>query len=159
MIITSITALIVLTDYLTKHQVIERVSPYERISVLPFLNIIYVENKGAAFGLFHGLGNHIFMTISVIAIAVIIIYLLKIRQSLEMYSLSLILGGAVGNLIDRLRIGKVIDFIDVFVGDWHWPAFNVADSALTVGIILFAVSTLLHSNKIKEFDKRSDKDL
>ena len=65
------------------------------------------------------------------------------------YALSLILGGAVGNLIDRLTKGKVIDFIDVFVGNWHWPAFNVADSALTVGMILFLWANLRHIKREK----------
>jgi signal peptidase II len=106
-----------------------------------------VENPGAAFGSFTGLGNNIFIIISIIAIIFISIYLSKIHKKLEFISLSLVLGGAVGNLLDRFQTGKVIDFIDFYVGSWHWPAFNVADSALTVGIILFLISNLTHSHK------------
>ena len=122
--------------------------PFESINILPFLRIVYVENKGAAFGLFASLGNKFFIVISLITIAVIIIYALKFAKGLEIYSFSLILGGASGNLIDRLMIGKVIDFIDVFIGKWHWPAFNVADSALTVGIGLFILINII-PNKAK----------
>jgi signal peptidase II len=118
--------------------------------VLPFLNIVHVENRGAAFSLFSDLGNNVFIAISFIAICFIIIYLSRIRKGLELYALSLILGGAVGNLLDRIRIGKVIDFIDVFVGKWHWPAFNIADSALTVGIVLFLWANLIQSRHTKE---------
>ena len=154
--IVLISSLVVLLDYFTKKQIVANVMHYDRIKVLPFLNIVRVENKGAAFGLFLGLGNNIFIAISIIAIAVIIIYLSRISKGLEVYALSLILGGAAGNLIDRVLIGKVIDFIDVFVGKWHWPAFNVADSALTVGIIFFIISTLLHGRHIKETSKKVD---
>ena len=150
LLISSIAVLIVVLDFLTKRAVTAKVMPYENINILPFLRIVYVENKGAAFGLFSALGNKFFIVISLITIAVIIIYALKFAKGLEVYSFSLIIGGALGNLIDRLTIGKVIDFIDVFVGKWHWPAFNVADSALTIGIGLFILINLT-PNKIKGF--------
>ena len=119
---------------------------YEHIDVLPFLRIVHVENKGAAFGLFAQFGNNIFILISLCAIICIIVYIRKIPIGIELYSMSLIMSGAVGNLLDRFRTGKVIDFIDIFVNDWHWPAFNVADSALTVGIIVFIVANLHHGS-------------
>jgi len=140
--------LIVIIDVLTKRAVIAKVMPHEGINILPFLRIVYVENKGAAFGLFSNLGNNIFIVISIITIAVIIIYAFRFAKGLEVYSFSFILGGALGNLIDRLLFGKVIDFIDVFVGKWHWPAFNIADSALTIGIVLF-IFLNLKSGKVK----------
>ena len=136
-IIALISSLVVLSDFFTKKIIVSKVMFYEHIDVLPFLRIVHIENKGAAFGMFSNLGNHIFIIISLIAILFIIMYLLRIPKGLELYSLSLILGGAIGNLLDRLRTGKVIDFIDVYVNNWHWPAFNVADSALTVGIAMF----------------------
>ncbi|GBE41015.1 lipoprotein signal peptidase [bacterium BMS3Bbin09] len=71
----------------------------------------------------------------------------KIPKGLELFSISLIFGGAVGNLIDRILLGKVVDFIDFYVGTWHWPAFNVADSALTIGIILFMLAAIMQSKK------------
>jgi signal peptidase II len=126
---------------------------YDHIDVLPFLRIVHVENKGAAFGMFAQFGNNIFILISVCAIICILIYLIKLPVGVELYSMSLIMGGAVGNLIDRFKTGKVIDFIDIFVGGWHWPAFNVADSALTVGITLFIIASLKHGN---EYDKSAN---
>ncbi len=93
---------------------------------------------------------NIFILISVCAIICIVVYLIRLPIGLEVCALSLILGGAVGNLIDRIRIGKVIDFIDVYIGNWHWPAFNVADSALTVGIILFLIASLKAVQHSKE---------
>lgn len=148
MLISCIAIIIVVLDFLTKRAVTAKVMPYEHINILPFLRIVYVENKGAAFGLFAALGNKFFIVISLITIAVIIIYALKFAKGLETYSFSLILGGATGNLIDRLTIGKVVDFIDVFIGNWHWPAFNVADSALTIGIGLFILINII-PNKAK----------
>lgn len=135
--ITAISASVVILDYATKKAIVAYVKPYETINLLPFLRIVNVKNTGAAFGLFSSLSNNVFIFISIVAIILIIIYLQKTQKGLEFFSLSLILGGAVGNLIDRLTTGKVIDFIDFFVGRWHWPAFNVADSTLTVGVILF----------------------
>jgi signal peptidase II len=145
MLISVIAILIVVLDFLTKRVVTANVLPYESINILPFLRIVYVENKGAAFGLFSALGNNIFVIISVITIALIVLYAYRFAKGWEIYSFSFILGGALGNLIDRLTIGKVIDFIDLFIGKWHWPAFNIADSALTIGIGLFILINLRHS--------------
>lgn len=136
-----------LLDFVTKRIIVAKIEPFESIRVLPFLNIVYVENKGAAFGIFASFGNNFFIVISFIAMAAILFYLLKVPKGLELYSISLIFGGAVGNLIDRIMLGKVIDFIDFYVGTWHWPAFNVADSALTIGIIMFIISTLMQTRR------------
>lgn len=144
LVIAVISSLVVGLDVVTKMIIVERIRLYDSISVLPFLNIVHVENKGAAFSILSDMGNNYFIVISFIAISVIIVYLSKLSKGLELYAMSLILGGAIGNLIDRIRIGKVIDFIDIFVGRHHWPAFNVADSALTIGIILFLIATIRH---------------
>jgi signal peptidase II len=148
--IALISSLIVFLDYFTKKTIESKVLLYESINVLPFLNIVHVENKGAAFSLLTNLGNNYFVAISIIAISVIIYYLSQLPKGLELFSLSMILGGAVGNLIDRLRIGKVVDFIDIYIGRWHWPAFNVADSALTVGIILFLLANIRRGKMSEE---------
>jgi signal peptidase II len=146
-LVAFISIFIIVLDYITKRLIVNTVMLYEHIDVLPFLRIVHVENKGAAFGLFAQFGNTIFILISICAIICIVIYLIKLPIGIELYSMSLILGGAVGNLIDRFKSGKVIDFIDLFVKDWHWPAFNVADSALTVGIIFFIVANVLHGRR------------
>jgi signal peptidase II len=147
---TVIASFIIIADYITKRIIETRIPLHDQINVLPFLNIVHVENKGAAFGMFAGLGNEIFIVVSFVAILLIIIYLSKSTRRVEVCALSLILGGAAGNLLDRILIGKVVDFIDVFVGEWHWPAFNVADSALTVGISIFVVSSLLYAKDTKD---------
>ncbi|MFZ5907785.1 MAG: signal peptidase II [Nitrospirota bacterium] len=142
---TAYVSLIVLAvialDQITKLLIIQHVSPFESIRVLPFFHIVHVENTGAAFGSFRGLGSGFFIAVSVAAIC-FVIYLLT-RNAYSRVGLSLVLGGAIGNLIDRLLYGKVIDFLDFFAGSFHWPAFNVADSALTVGISVILLTALL----------------
>jgi len=137
-IITSL--IIVLLDQGTKHLVRTMIRPFETINLLPFLQLVHIRNEGAAFGLFRSIGNVSFIIISIIAIAVV--SYLMIREKRDRFNLSLILGGAVGNLIDRLIYGNVTDFIDVYAGRFHWPAFNVADSALTIGISLIFLAHL-----------------
>lgn len=140
-------SIVILLDYFTKQLIVSNFSLTDSYSLLPFLKIVHVQNPGAAFGIFKYLGNNVFIFFSIVAIICILIYKSKLPMGLEFFSLSLILGGAIGNLIDRLTKGKVIDFIDVFVGKWHWPAFNVADSALTVGMILFIWANLREMKK------------
>jgi signal peptidase II len=129
-----------LLDVVTKQWIIRNISRHEHIDILPFIRIVYVENRGAAFGMFPGLGNTAFMLLAAIAIIVIVVFILRLQAGWELRSLALMLGGAAGNLADRIRYGKVIDFIDFYVNNWHWPAFNVADSALTIGIIIFILA-------------------
>lgn len=137
--------LVVLFDQITKYLVRSYMSPFETIKVFPFLHLVNVRNEGAAFGLFKSFGNNLFIIVSLIAMA-FVLYLL-IRKSEDRLGLSLILGGAAGNLIDRIAFGNVTDFIDVFAGRLHWPAFNIADSALTVGLIILLASSFLQHKK------------
>lgn len=134
--------IIFVIDQITKYLIKSFVSPFEVIKVLPFFNIVYVENVGAAFGMFKSLG--IFFFIAVAALAIIFISILIIKDKDNRLGFSLLLGGAAGNLTDRLIYGYVIDFLDVHVGRYHWPAFNVADSALTIGIFLLLIKTFFH---------------
>jgi signal peptidase II len=107
------------------------------IPLTGFFNLVHVHNTGAAFSLFAdqpGWQRGFFLTVAVVATAVILYLLRRTRgQPLFCGALALILGGAVGNLVDRVRYGHVIDFLDFYLGTWHWPAFNVADSAITLG--------------------------
>ncbi|MEW6602122.1 MAG: signal peptidase II, partial [Nitrospirota bacterium] len=120
-LITLISAVVIILDFLTKKIIVSKVMLYESIRVFPFLNIVHVQNRGAAFSILSNLGNEYFIGISGVAVIAILVYMFRLQKGLELIALSLILGGAVGNLIDRIRIGKVTDFIDVFVGKWHWP--------------------------------------
>lgn len=131
---------VIVLDQITKYIISTSVSPFDSIEIFPFLHIVHVKNTGAAFGMFKKLGGNVFIGVSVIAI--IFIFWLLVKSTYSQFGLSLLLGGALGNLIDRIRFGQVIDFIDVSVGKYHWPAFNVADSCLTIGIALILLRSL-----------------
>ena len=136
-------AVIIALDQITKAAITSRFLLHESYGVIDgFFNIVYVINPGAAFGFLAGASATFryifFIGITVIAILLIIYYLVKSRSGsiVIVISLTLIFAGAVGNLIDRIRFGAVVDFLDVYVGTWHWPAFNVADSAISIGAAL-----------------------
>lgn len=119
---------------------------YESISILPFFNITYVQNTGAAFSFLSDAGGWqrwFFAAMAIIISTVLIIWLyrLKKNETFLAIALSLVLGGAIGNLIDRVIYGYVIDFIVVFYKSWYWPAFNIADSAISVGVFLMLLES------------------
>jgi signal peptidase II len=130
-------------DQVTKAWVVHALPLYDSIAVIPgLLNLTHVQNPGGAFGFLAGeqgaVRRVIFLGASALAIVLIFLYY---RQTPRGYpwltaALALIMGGAVGNLVDRLRLGRVIDFIDAYLGNLHWPAFNVADSAITIGMTI-----------------------
>ncbi len=127
-------------DQLTKYLVRHYLYPLEIKEVLPFFNLVYVENVGSAFGMFKSLGNAFFIGASAVAILFVAVLIIKDRD--DRLGSSLILAGALGNLTDRVLFGCVTDFLDLYAGRFHWPAFNVADSALTIGISLLLIRTL-----------------
>ena len=129
-------------DQLAKYLIRTYIGPFDVIRVLPFFNIVYVENIGSAFGMFKGLGNTFFVIIALLAMALISALIIRDKDNRLIFSL--ILGGAAGNLMDRIIHGYVIDFLDVYAGRYHWPAFNVADSALTIGIALLICKTFFN---------------
>jgi len=136
-----ISFIVVALDQITKYLALTYINPYDSFNILPFLHLVLVTNKGAAFGMFKHIGSSFFIAASVIAI-IFVIYLL-IRGKEDHLGLSLILGGAIGNLIDRILYGSVVDFIDLSIGKYHWPAFNIADSALSVGVTIILLNNLL----------------
>ena len=131
---------IIALDQVTKYLIVNTLSPYDSIEIFSFLHIVNVRNTGAAFGSFKSLGSSFFIIVAVAAI-IFIVYLLM-KRAYNTFGLSLILGGAVGNLIDRILYGQVVDFVDFSIGSYHWPAFNVADSALTIGIIIILLTSV-----------------
>jgi signal peptidase II len=137
--------LIVAVDQITKFLARVYISTFDTIGILPFLQLVSVRNEGAAFGMFKSFGNSAFIAVSLAAIAFIVYLLVKSGE--DRLGLSLILGGAAGNLIDRVVFKKVTDFIDVFAGSHHWPAFNIADSALTVGLAIMLIRSLFHHRR------------
>ena len=140
LILVSIT--VVILDQLTKAIITHYLSLHQSIEVISsFFNIIHIKNPGVAFGLFRNrseLFRILFLTgMSLIALIVVFFVYSKAENNLVYrIALSLIAGGAMGNLIDRIRLGEVTDFLDVYIGQYHWPAFNVADSAITIGVFL-----------------------
>lgn len=131
---------VVVVDQLTKWAALKYLTRHVEVAVIPFINLTLVYNRGAAFGFLNDAGgwqNIFFMGVALVACAVIVYLLSRLRSDdvIVATGLSLILGGAAGNLIDRFLYGYVIDFVDVYYGSWHWPAFNVADSAISLGAI------------------------
>lgn len=145
-------ALVVIAlDQITKIAVIRDLRLYDSITVIPgFFSIVHVRNRGIAFGLLSHLGSNwgtfLVSATTTAAIILLVLWLSRLRagDNRTAFGLSLIIGGAVGNLIDRLRLGEVVDFLDFYVGSVHWPAFNVADSAVTVGTFWVVLSMVLY---------------
>jgi signal peptidase II len=138
-------ALVVLAfDQITKYYIEAHIGPSDVIPVTSFFNIVYAENTGSAFGMFKSFGSLFFVIVSTSAVIALSIMIMK--DAGNRISYSLLLGGAAGNLIDRFLRGYVIDFLDVFAGTHHWPAFNVADSALSLGIILLLYKAVFPSH-------------
>lgn len=139
-----VTLVILIFDQATKLYIDSRFALYESVTVLEnFFHITYVRNKGAAFGILADSSFRIpfFIAVASLAALGILWYLRSLRddQKLLHFALALIFSGAIGNLIDRIRLGEVIDFVDVHWFQHHWPAFNVADSAICVGVALLLV--------------------
>jgi signal peptidase II len=140
---------VVLLDQATKLLVDRLMSLHEsRVVIDGLVHLTYVRNRGAAFGLFSDADlpfqSMLFSAVSLLALGAIAAYFFKLpdRSRLARVALALVMGGALGNLIDRARLGSVIDFVDVFWGPHHWPAFNVADSAISVGVVLLVLDML-----------------
>ncbi len=143
----SLAGLVLIADQLTKHWVarVHPIWPNGSREVIPgFFSLTYAENTGGAFSLFHDVrfGTMALALASVLAALAIVVYTLRARSPLPTLlavALGGALGGAVGNMIDRVRLGYVVDFLDLHVGAHYWPIFNVADSAICVGVALLAI--------------------
>jgi len=140
---------VVALDQLTKLYIQRTLTLGEGIVIIPgFFQISYVLNPGAAFGFLAGshpaFRNPFFIGVSILAIFLIVYYSRRVKEKGPLFVLGLgfILGGAVGNLIDRLRIGMVVDFLDFYLGNYHWPTFNVADATITTGVFLMLLDLL-----------------
>lgn len=138
---------VVLLDQLTKLLILATLPLYGGIEIIPgFFNIVHVRNTGAAFSILAGAPSvwrqwfFIIVTTGVLAILLLAYRKVSVKDRWTRSAYALIIGGALGNLVDRVRLGEVIDFLDVYWGSYHWPAFNVADSAITVGAALLILS-------------------
>ena len=147
-----ITALIITADQISKSLIKSTMTLYDVIPVIPgYFYLTYIINEGMAFGINLPVGISFFSGISLIIICFLVWILWCERKNnlLMRISLASILGGAIGNLIDRILFGEVIDFFDFMVGDFHWYIFNIADSAVTVGIILMLFYSFLFKPKVQ----------
>lgn len=139
-------AIVVIADQLSKIWIVEVVMmPPRTIPVASFFNLVLAWNRGISFGLFNRTGAETAWVLPVVVAAVIVllvVWLLRTPKAMIGSSVGLVLGGAIGNLIDRLRIGAVIDFLDFHLLGYHWPAFNLADSAITVGALMLVADSV-----------------
>jgi signal peptidase II len=145
----ALSALIVVADQLAKYAAVQFLAAGKAVAVTPFFNLVLVYNSGAAFSILSdaaGWQRGFFIAIAVIASAWIV-YLLRKYPRERLFALALVLAGAVGNVIDRVLIGAVIDFLDFHALGYHWPAFNVADSAITCGAALLIWDALRPGRK------------
>ena len=143
-----IISFVVLFDQITKFLARTRIHPMESIELLPVLNLVNVRNQGAAFGMFSSLGNNFFIIISVAAVLFMLWVIIAAKEDYRVFSL--LAAGAIGNLIDRVTLGYVVDFMDVTVSGHHWPAFNVADSALSLGIVFLMFNLVINLDIAKD---------
>ncbi len=148
-----LSAIVVILDQLGKQAVEESFVLYERLAVTGFFNLTLAYNQGAAFSFLADAGGWqrwFFAVLAVLISTYLIYWLTKLEKDrvLLPMGIALIVGGAVGNVIDRLLYGHVIDFLDFYIGSWHWPAFNLADSAITLGVILFLLDSVVNRDKI-----------
>ncbi len=141
-------AVVFAVDQWTKQLAIDGLSnPHRVIEVTPFMNFLLEWNSGVSFGLFQGQAPWV-MILATAAITVgFLIWMWRTRDRLLGIALALVVGGAVGNLVDRLRHGAVTDFIDMHVAGYHWPVFNIADSAITIGAVLLLIDSLFGGKK------------
>jgi signal peptidase II len=152
-----IMVLVVVGDQLTKVLILDNFALYDSKVIIPgFFNLTFLRNSGAAFGMLSDMPllwrQIFFISIAAIALVALVIMQRKIGQESIWYTLSFsfIAGGAVGNVIDRVLYGSVVDFLDVYVGNYHWPAFNVADSGITVGVAIFLLLQIFEGEGKKE---------
>ncbi len=139
-----IAAAVLILDQVSKLAILDLMQPPRTIEVLPVFNIVLAFNRGVSFSMFAGHDDAplLLSGVAVVLVAALLWWLRSAEHALTRVAIGLVVGGAVGNLIDRLRYGAVVDFLDVHWGGWHWPAFNVADSAITVGALLLMCDAL-----------------
>lgn len=144
----ALATVVVALDVWTKYLAVENLVLYRPLPVTSWFNLTLAQNEGAAFSLLADAGGWqrwFFSAVAVVISGVLLVWLWRLpnRSRLLPSALMLVLGGAIGNLIDRVRFGYVIDFIDVHYQGWHWPAFNIADSAIVLGVILLLIDGFL----------------
>jgi len=150
----AVSVLIVVLDLWTKNIATQSLTLYRPIELTSWLNMTLAHNYGAAFSFLSDAGGWqrwLFTGLASVVTVVLVVWMFRLtpREKMTAAALGLIIGGAVGNLIDRINHGYVVDFIDVYYQGWHWPAFNLADSAITCGVVLLLIDGLFLSGSTK----------
>lgn len=159
----TVAALVTLIDQATKWWIVfEVMQPPAVIPVTSFFNIVITWNRGVSFGMFDSassLNNVILPVLAAVIIGVLLTWLRRVANRWVAVAIGMVIGGAVGNIIDRLHFGAVADFLDFYIADYHWPAFNVADSGITIGAVILIVDSLFDREKghiIKQGEETND---
>ena len=140
-----IALIVVILDQISKAMVLDVFQTGEVVRITPFLNFVLVWNRGVSFGMLDAAGATVPWLLAGLALAVVIgltVWLRRADNHAVAAGIGLVIGGALGNVVDRIRFGAVVDFVDVHALGWHWPAFNIADSAICVGAIVLLVDGL-----------------
>ena len=131
---------ILILDHLTKSAIVNNFQLYESVQILPFFNLVRVHNYGVSFGMLSKtVGAPILILVSLSIILLVLYYVKNDKKSVPM--VTMIVAGAVGNIVDRKHYKYVVDFLDFHIGDYHWPAFNIADSAIVIGTLLLMIAS------------------
>ncbi|AOM41252.1 signal peptidase II [Xenorhabdus hominickii] len=149
---------ILILDLGSKHLVLQHLALYNPIPLIPSFNLMYAQNLGAAFSFLADKGGwqRWFFALIAIVISVVLMVMMyrsSAKQKLSNIAYALVIGGALGNLFDRLVHGFVVDFIDFYVGEWHWPTFNIADSAICIGAALIIIESFISQDDKKAVPK------
>ncbi|HET8727136.1 MAG TPA: signal peptidase II [Alphaproteobacteria bacterium] len=141
-----VAAVVLVADQVTKWVILDLVmAPPRTIEVTPFFNLVMVWNRGVSFGMFANEADMMRWVLIAVAAAITVVMLVWLKRADRGFvavALGLIIGGAVGNVVDRLRFGAVADFLDLHLMGYHWPAFNVADAGITIGVALLVIDSL-----------------
>lgn len=132
--------------------------PARAIEITSFFNVVLTWNRGVSFGLFNNdypYNSYILATLSGVVAVGLLVWLLRVRVAQVRLALSAVIGGALSNLLDRLYYGGVVDFLDFHLGGVHWPAFNIADSAIVVGAMVLMVDTLFYNSDLRNINKHN----
>ncbi|AYA42324.1 signal peptidase II [Xenorhabdus nematophila] len=145
---------VLILDLGSKYLVLQHFTLYESIPLIPYFNLAYAQNLGAAFSFLadkDGWQRWFFalVAIAIVTVLLVMMYRSSARQKLSNIAYALVIGGALGNLFDRLVHGFVVDFIDFYVGEWHWPTFNIADTAICIGAALIIIESFINPDDKK----------
>ena len=146
----SLAVLVIVLDQYSKWLVLQHFELYQTLRLTSWFNLTLAYNTGAAFSFLNDAGGWqrwLFVVLAVVISGVLLVWLRRAQQlRLQALALALVIGGAIGNVIDRVRLGYVVDFIDWHYRDWHWPVFNIADSAISVGVVLLIADSLFNAD-------------